>query len=212
MLDSRIFCLECTDLTWLTHHGHPGAARFARVQPRNHRLIPFWSHRWALLQQMATASPATLPAAACMCTLSISLPAAPLCALPSQIALPRCAIEIEKHDSTIADMVRSQRVTPGRVRPSPVPSHTLLKISLTPARKAQPHLAGAIIEPVILAGTLLSPYNGARSWLASLHAVVLCDVGLVLRDGPGPSRRTTPSSSLLAASHGARRRGARTLW
>ena len=37
-----------------------------------------------------------------MCTLSISLPAAPLCALPSQIALPRCAIEIEKHDSTIA--------------------------------------------------------------------------------------------------------------
>ena len=81
-------------------HGYPGAAKFARVQPRDHRLIPFWSHRWALLQQMATASPAALPAAACTRTLSISLLTAPLCALPSQIALPRCTIEIAR--STIA--------------------------------------------------------------------------------------------------------------
>ena len=63
----------------LADHGYPGAARFARIQPRNHRLIPFWSHRWALLQQMATASPTTLLACVHVHLIDISASSTAMC-------------------------------------------------------------------------------------------------------------------------------------
>ena len=99
-------------------------------------------------------------------------------------------------------MVRSQWVTPGRVGPSPVPLHTLLKICLTTARKAQPRLAGAIIEPFIFARFSLSLYKRSMQLIGlPSRCVVPCDVGLVLRDGPSPSRRTTSSSSSAPSLH-----------
>ena len=77
----------------MADHEYPGASQvraFSALKAPLDTLVE--PPLGVLLQQMTMASPAALPAAACTCIPSIPLLTAPLCALPSQIALPRCTI------------------------------------------------------------------------------------------------------------------------